>query len=134
MQTICYPVNVNVNPNTIVAIYNKKSPVRNLSNKPHLKATHISQALCKHRNAILGPTPVRDQSSSTVFGTSLLKSSLSLKAACLMYPVFLLQNPSFEIASEMILSGASMSALSVILPPRATLSFATAASVTSSFV
>lgn len=47
--------------------------------------THISHAACKHRKAILGPTPGSEHSSSTVFGTSESNSSRRRCAACLMY-------------------------------------------------
>ena len=47
--------------------------------------TDISQAACKHKNAIFGPTPGSEQSSSTVFGTSESKSSRRRRAACLIY-------------------------------------------------
>jgi hypothetical protein len=49
--------------------------------------TNISQAACKQRNAIFGPTPGNEHSSSTVFGTSESKSSRRRCAACLMYLV-----------------------------------------------
>ena len=47
--------------------------------------THISHAACKHKNAIFGPTPGSEHSSSTVLGTSPSNSSRSRCAACRMY-------------------------------------------------
>ncbi len=54
--------------------------------------THISQAACRHRKAILGPTPGSEHSSSTVLGTSESNSSRRRCAACLMYLI----DPSYE--------------------------------------
>ncbi len=51
-----------------------------------------------------------------------------------IYCVFLRQNPTLFMHSDMVFSSASVMASIVMLPPRATRSFATAASVTSSFV
>ena len=47
--------------------------------------THKFHAICNVKNAILGPTPGREQSSSTVFGRSESKSSRSLRAAFFRY-------------------------------------------------
>ena len=47
--------------------------------------THNFQAIWSVRNAILGPTPGREQSSSTVFGRSESNSSRSLRAAFFRY-------------------------------------------------
>jgi hypothetical protein len=47
--------------------------------------THRFHAICNVRNAIFGPTPGREQSSSTVFGRSESKSSRSLRAAFFRY-------------------------------------------------
>ena len=113
-------------------------------------------ATCNARKAILGPTPGNEHSSSTVLGTSPLNSSLSFCAACLMYLsapmskwrqararglisgsaycVLRRQKPTLHMASETALSLAARTASMDRVPPTASRSFATAASVTSSFV
>ena len=47
--------------------------------------THKFHATCSVKNAILGPTPGREHSSSTVFGRSESNSSRSLRAAFFRY-------------------------------------------------
>lgn len=121
------------------------------------ETTYNFHATWSARNAILGPTPGSEQSSSTVFGTSESKSSCNRCAVCLMYLfaekkrgrmivghshetqsythcVFRLQNPTLAIASEMTASSASNTAWTESDPPSAVRSFPTAASVTSSLV
>ena len=98
------------------------------------KHAYRFQAVCKAKNAIFGPTPGREQSSSTVFGTSESKSSRSFCAAFLRYPVLRRQNPTLSIAREMVDSSAPIIPSIEILPPRAARSLDMAASVISSFV
>lgn len=45
----------------------RKSQIRVWTRK---EGTHISQAHCRHKKAIFGPTPFSSQSPSRVFGTS----------------------------------------------------------------
>ena len=47
--------------------------------------TYTSQAVCRHKNAILGQTPGNEHKSSTVFGTSESNQSLNINVLCLMY-------------------------------------------------
>ena len=100
--------------------------------------THKFHAIWSVKNAILGPTPGREQSSSTVFGRSESKSSRSLRAAFFRYllkrcisafqkrvrkrksrkgeqvvrnatnPVLRLQKPTFAMASAIVSSSASI--------------------------
>lgn len=106
---------------------------------------------CRARNAILGPTPGREQRPSTVFGISPSNSSRIFCAACLIYLkteimtlqatenqhsphwVFLLQNPTLPIASDIVASLAA-NTLSTVNSPRELRKFDTAQCVTSSFV
>ena len=117
------------------------------------RETHISHAACKHRKAILGPTPGSEHSSSTVFGTSESNSSRKRCAACLMYLrqslntknyrqqrfgetdcVFRRQKPTLLMHSVMTCSSAASNASRLSVPPNAARSLSTAASVTSSLV
>jgi hypothetical protein len=45
----------------------------------------MPQAACKHKNAIFGPTPCKEHSSSAVWGTSELKESRRVSAVAFRY-------------------------------------------------
>ena len=116
--------------------------------------TYTSQAVCRHKNAILGPTPGNEHRSSTVFGTSESNQSLNINALCLMYlprrdelnntmnndrgtgthPAFRLQNPTLQMACAISSSFASKTASSVRCPPKSARRFWIAAEVISSLV
>jgi hypothetical protein len=144
-------MHMNIYANAYVSVREGATIIRDQSRKYKPWEADISQAACKHRKAIFGPTPGSEQSSSTVFGTSELKSSRRRCAACLIYLdsishenaeeervrtdcVFRRQNPTLLMESAMTCSSAARRASRLTVPPSATRSLSTAASVTSSFV
>ena len=86
-QEVCDPVNVNVHANSMIPYVREiMSYFFHVGPKSiWYLITHKFHAICSVRNAILGPTPGREQSSSTVFGRSESKSSRSLRAAFFRY-------------------------------------------------
>ena len=131
LQSIRDPVNVHIHSNSRITKIPSRSELQLYRNSRY---TYSFQAVCKARNAIFGPTPGREHSSSTVFGTSDSKSSRNFCAACFRYPVLRRQNPTLLIAWEMVESSAPMIPSREMLPPRAARSLVMAASVVSSFV
>jgi hypothetical protein len=101
------------------------------------RGTHISQAHCSARKAILGPTPFNSHNPSNVFGTSPLSSpslSSNFLAASWIYSVLRLQNPTLFIHSWTVSTDDSASDLAVRPPGKARWRLVTAADVTGSFV
>lgn len=78
-------MHMNIYANAHVSVRDDATIIRDQPSQYKPWETDISQAACKHRKAIFGPTPGSEQSSSTVFGTSELKSSRRRCAACLIY-------------------------------------------------
>jgi len=78
-------MHMNVHANAHISVPDRHQRRHTSQENSEHERTYISQAACKHKMAIFGPTPGSGQSSTTVFGTSESNSSRRRCAACLIY-------------------------------------------------